>query len=69
MVRLDSLMSILNAASTQNNGPQLNIPNNPESFVMFAMAAYVYLNPPPGVGKALYVGAPTAIPFSWMNFS
>jgi len=32
------------------------IPNNPESFVLFAVASYIYQNPPAGKNPILFAG-------------
>lgn len=36
------------------------VPHNPETYVHFGVAAYVYLNPPQGKDTILYVGGKSA---------
>jgi hypothetical protein len=38
---------------------------NPESFVFFAMATYMYLNPPEGKDAVLFVGGKPTLAKHW----
>ncbi|KAH7346765.1 hypothetical protein BKA65DRAFT_503209 [Rhexocercosporidium sp. MPI-PUGE-AT-0058] len=46
------IVDVLRAAGNK----AVDIPNNPESFVFFAVAVYLYLNPPEGKEAVLYLG-------------
>lgn len=65
---LDLLQNALTAAGGSRGDPNQDVENNPESFVYFAMAAYIYLNPPPGVSGALFIGQMGATPRNWIPF-
>ncbi|KAI1464712.1 uncharacterized protein F4812DRAFT_466949 [Daldinia caldariorum] len=58
-----SLTSALNAAKSNGRG---ETHRNPESFVFFAMAAYMYLNPPQGRDAVLFVGG-IPVKASWIT--
>lgn len=45
-VSINSIFDAAARAGTSRSTTTAQIPNNPESFVQFAVAAYIYQNPP-----------------------
>ena len=52
--------AILRMAYSSNDADKTAVPHNPETYVFFGIAAYVYLNPPQGQDTVLYVGGKSA---------
>ncbi|KAL6867811.1 hypothetical protein J3F83DRAFT_738148 [Trichoderma novae-zelandiae] len=54
------LGAILRMAFSSNAADKTAVPHNPETYVHFGMAAYIYLNPPQGKDTILYVSGKSA---------